>query len=86
MKAMGDAGVPCGACRTLAEIMADPHLKARDMIVDMEYPPRGRNHTVGSPLKLSDSPVTFSRPPMLGGGRATSLANSAVSIRRTPKR
>ncbi|MFM9940356.1 MAG: formyl-CoA transferase [Hyphomicrobiaceae bacterium] len=66
MKLMGDAGVPCGACQDTGEILADPHLKARDMIVDLEYPPRGAFKTVGSPLKLSDSPVTLTRPPMLG--------------------
>jgi formyl-CoA transferase len=66
MKLMGDAGVPAGACQDTAEVLADPHLKARDMIVEMEYPPRGKFTTVGCPLKLSDSPVTFTRPPMLG--------------------
>ena len=66
MTLMGDAGVPCGACQDTGEIMADPHLKARDMIVELEYPPRGAFTTVGCPLKLSDSPVTFTRPPMLG--------------------
>lgn len=65
-KLMGDANVPCGACQDTAEIMADPHLRARDMIVEMEYPPRGTFQTVGCPLKLSDSPVEFTRPPMLG--------------------
>jgi formyl-CoA transferase len=63
---MGDAGVPCGACQDTGEILADPHLKARDMIVDLEYPPRGTFQTVGCPIKLSASPVTITRPPMLG--------------------
>ncbi len=66
MKLMGDAGVPCGACQDTGEVLADPHLKARDMIVDLEYPPRGAFKTVGSPLKLSASPTTVTRPPMLG--------------------
>jgi formyl-CoA transferase len=65
-KLMGDAGVPCGACQDTGEILADPHLKARDMIVDLEYPPRGTFQTVGCPIKLSASPVTITRPPMLG--------------------
>ena len=47
-------------------IEADPHLKAREMIVDVDYPPRGTYQTVGCPIKLSDSPVVVSRPPMLG--------------------
>jgi len=63
---MGDAGVPCGACLDTGEVLADPHLKAREMIVDVEYPPRGTYQTVGSPIKLSDSPAEVSRPPLLG--------------------
>jgi formyl-CoA transferase len=73
MKLMGDAGVPCGACQDTAEILADPHLKAREMIVDLEYPPRGKFQTVGCPIKLSDSPVTITRPPMLGEHSASVL-------------
>ncbi|MBS0241542.1 MAG: CoA transferase, partial [Proteobacteria bacterium] len=72
-KLMGDAGVPCGACQDTGEVLADPHLKARDMIVEMEYPPRGSFKTVGCPLKLSDSPVDYSRPPMLGEHTETLL-------------
>ena len=66
MKLMGDAGVPAGACQDTGEVLNDPHLKARDMIVEMEYPPRGKFKTVGCPLKLSDSPASITRPPMLG--------------------
>ena len=66
MRLMGDAGVPCGACQDTGEVLADPHLKAREMIVDVDYPPRGTYQTVGCPIKLSDSPVVVSRPPMLG--------------------
>ena len=38
MRLMGDAGVPCGATLDTGEVLADPHLQARDMIVDVEYP------------------------------------------------
>jgi formyl-CoA transferase len=66
MRLMGDAGVPCGACQDTGEVLADPHLKAREMIVDVDYPARGTYQTVGCPIKLSDSAVTVSRPPLLG--------------------
>ena len=66
MKLMGDAGVPAGACQDTGEVLADPHLNARDMIHELNYPPRGNFKTVGCPLKLSDSPVSITRPPMLG--------------------
>ena len=66
MRILGAAGVPCGACQDTGEVLADPHLKAREMIVDVDYPTRGTYQTVGCPIKLSDSPVQVSRPPVLG--------------------
>ncbi len=66
MKVLGDAGVPCGACLDTGEVLADPHLREREMVLDIDYPTRGVYQTVGSPIKLSDSPVTVTRPPLLG--------------------
>ena len=60
------AGVPCGACQDTGEVLADPHLKAREMILDIDYPTRGTYKTVGCPIKLSDSPAEVTRPPLLG--------------------
>ena len=66
MKILGDAGVPSGACQDTGEILEDPHLKEREMIIDIDYPPRGKYKTVGCPIKLSDSPADIKRPPTLG--------------------
>src|SRR5712671_3070953 len=66
MRILGAAGVPCGACQDTGEVLADPHLKAREMIVDVDFPTRGTYQTVGCPIKLSNSPVEVSRPPQLG--------------------
>jgi formyl-CoA transferase len=74
MKLMGDAGVPCGACLDTGEVLADPHLREREMVLDIDYPTRGVYQTVGSPIKLSDSPVTVTRPPLLGEHTAELLS------------
>jgi formyl-CoA transferase len=74
MRLMGEAGVPCGAVQDTGEVLADPHLKAREMIVDIDYPTRGTYQTVGCPVKLSDSPATVTRPPLLGEHSAELLA------------
>jgi formyl-CoA transferase len=66
MQLLGEAGVPSGACQDTAEVLADPHLRAREMIVDIDFPTRGTYQTVGCPIKLSDSPAHITRPPMLG--------------------
>jgi formyl-CoA transferase len=69
MKILAGAGVPCGACLDTGEVMADPHLHAREMIVEVEHPVRGRYITAGNPIKLSASPTTISAAPLLGQHR-----------------
>ena len=66
MKILAGAGVPCGACLDTGEVLSDPHLHARDMIVEVEHPVRGRFVIVGNPIKLSASPTTISASPLLG--------------------
>lgn len=69
MEILAGAGVPCGACLDTAEVLADPHLLAREMIVEVEHPVRGRYLTVGNPIKLSASPTTIGPSPLLGQHR-----------------
>jgi formyl-CoA transferase len=75
MGILAEAGVPCGACQDTGEVLADPHLRAREMIVDVEYPNRGTYQTVGCPIKLSGSPVVVSRHPQLGEHTDTLLSS-----------
>jgi formyl-CoA transferase len=66
MEAMAGAGVPCGAVLDSTEILADPHLRKRRFIVDLEHPRRGPYPMPGNPVRLSDSPTEVSRSPLLG--------------------
>ena len=69
MKVLAGAGVPCGACLDTGEVLSDPHLRHRDMIVEVEHPVRGRYVTVGNPVKLSASPTAIGPAPLLGQHR-----------------
>ena len=61
------AGIPCGPVNDLAEVFADPQVRARGMIVETAHPQVDTVPLVGSPLKLSATPVEPPRaPPMLG--------------------
>jgi crotonobetainyl-CoA:carnitine CoA-transferase CaiB-like acyl-CoA transferase len=60
-------GVPSGPINTYADVMADPHVLARELVVDTEHPTLGRIRTLGTPVKLSDTPLIPGRPaPLLG--------------------
>ncbi|MFD5518135.1 formyl-CoA transferase [Streptomyces sp. NPDC127066] len=58
--------IPCGPILSTKEIIEDASLVANDMVVEVEHPERGSYVTVGSPLKLSDSPVDITASPLLG--------------------
>ncbi len=79
MKILGEVGVPCGACLDTGEVLTDPHLLARDMIVEVEHPVRGRFLTVGNPIKLSASATTIAPSPLLGQHRDEILAELGYS-------
>jgi crotonobetainyl-CoA:carnitine CoA-transferase CaiB-like acyl-CoA transferase len=60
-------GVPCGPINDYAEVMADPHIRARELVVETDHPTLGRIETLGTPVKLSDTPLRPGRPaPTLG--------------------
>jgi formyl-CoA transferase len=66
MRAFAGRGIPCGAVLDTAEILADPHLRERGMVFDLEHPTRGRFAMIGSPIRLSDSPIEVSPAPLFG--------------------
>ncbi len=66
MEILGDAGVPCGACQDTKEVMEDPQLRHRDMIVELQHPTRGTFTMAGNPIKLSGSDVPIEPSPLLG--------------------
>jgi len=49
------------------DMMADPHVKHREMLLEMEHPVEGKVTTVGFPFKFSETPGTIRTPtPTLG--------------------
>lgn len=61
------AGVPAAPVNSIAEMVHDPQVKAREMFVSLEHPRFGPITITGSPLKLSETPGTVRTPaPMIG--------------------
>jgi crotonobetainyl-CoA:carnitine CoA-transferase CaiB-like acyl-CoA transferase len=59
---LGELEICFGPVQRLDEVFADPHLRHRGMIVDVEVP-GGRSVTLGTPIKLSDTPAALRTPP-----------------------
>ncbi|WP_181133991.1 CaiB/BaiF CoA transferase family protein [Pseudomonas syringae] len=61
------AGVPCGPVNDLAQVFADPHVVARVLAIELPHALAGRVPQVASPIRLSETPVEYTRaPPLLG--------------------
>jgi formyl-CoA transferase len=71
MEILAGAGVPCGAVLDSSEVLADPHLRGRGMVVDLEHPVRGRFPLPGNPIHLSASPTLVHPAPALGEHNAS---------------
>src|SRR5438132_636795 len=66
MEALAGAGIPCGAVLDSGEVLSDPSLVARGMVVTLEHPTRGPFAMPANPVQLSASPTTVTRAPLLG--------------------
>jgi CoA:oxalate CoA-transferase len=61
------AGVPAGPVLDIGQVFSDPHVLAREMLVELPHPEVGTFKTTGLPVKLSRTPGRIERrPPLLG--------------------
>ena len=66
MDILTDLGIPASAVQDSCEVLADPHLKAREMVVDVHDPARGDYQIIGCPIKVEGNDVEVLPPPLLG--------------------
>jgi crotonobetainyl-CoA:carnitine CoA-transferase CaiB-like acyl-CoA transferase len=72
--------VPVGVINDIARALAEPQVLARDMLVNIPHPQNPDFKMVGSPIKLSDTPVEYKRPaPLLGQDTDAVLASIGIS-------
>ncbi|MDN5488847.1 MAG: CoA transferase [Acinetobacter sp.] len=68
------AKVPVGVINNLEQAFNEPQVIAREMLVEMQHPQRKKLTVVGSPNKLSRTPVEYrNAPPLLGEHTQTIL-------------
>lgn len=64
LEVLEKAELPCAPINTIDKIVNDPHIKAREMIVEIDHPIAGHQKMPGVPVKMSATPgkVEFCAP------------------------
>lgn len=74
------AGIPCGPILNYEEALATPQAVAREMTQEVDHPILGRVRTLGTPIKMSATPLDPTRrAPMLGEHTDHVLLNAGYS-------
>ena len=61
------AEIPCGPINNFEQVFSMSQVKEREMMITMKHPTIGDLPLVGSPLKMSETPVEYRLPPPLKG-------------------
>ena len=72
---IGAAEIPISAVRTIPEVLNDPAIRARGMVVSVKHPTIGDLQLLGIPFKFSETPATIRRPPPLLGEHSAEIEN-----------
>jgi CoA:oxalate CoA-transferase len=77
------AGVPCGPIQDIRQVLEDPQIRARNMIVSLDEPGLDNFKVAGNPIKISGVPDPVGRPaaPTLDGDREALLAELGLRER-----
>lgn len=69
-------GVPCGPINNIAQVFEHQQVRHRGMRIDLPHPVAGTTPSVANPIKLSKTPIEYTKaPPTLGQQTHTILSN-----------
>jgi crotonobetainyl-CoA:carnitine CoA-transferase CaiB-like acyl-CoA transferase len=68
-----------GPINNLEQVFADPHVIAREMVIEMDHPATGSKpmKLIANPIKLSATPPTYRKPPPLLGQHTDEVLQEA---------
>ena len=74
------AGIPCGPINNLEQVLNEPQILAREMVVDIDVPIAGPTKVTGVPIKLSETPGAVRTPPPTLGQHTEEVLESVLGM------
>jgi len=74
--------IGCGPINNLQQVFDDPHVEAREMVITMDHPLSGNAgaQLIGSPMRFTETPVTYRHPPPLIGQHTEEVLREKLGL------
>lgn len=73
-------GVPCGPINNLAQVFDNPQIRHRGMVAQMDHPVSGSVDLLANPIRLSETPVSYDRPPPQLGADTLDVLSTLLAL------
>ena len=80
LAAFEKAGVPAGPINDFERVFADPHVRERDAVVQLDHPKLGAVACLASPMRLSATPVRYDRQPAGLGEHTRNILQTLLGL------
>ena len=80
LETLRKAGIPCGPINNLEQVLNEPQILAREMVVDVDVPVAGPTKVTGVPIKLSATPGAVRTPPPTLGQHTEEVLESVLGM------
>ncbi len=77
---LGEMGVPCGPINTIDQVLNDPQVQAREMVMQVEHSSEGMVRMVASPLKIPTAPPVVRLPPPTLGQHTAQILHELLGF------
>jgi crotonobetainyl-CoA:carnitine CoA-transferase CaiB-like acyl-CoA transferase len=74
------AGIASGPINEISDVFADPHVAARNMVVEVEHSLGGSLKLVANPLRMSETPLNRYEPPPRLGQHTDELLSGVLGL------
>jgi crotonobetainyl-CoA:carnitine CoA-transferase CaiB-like acyl-CoA transferase len=72
--------IGCGPINKLSEVFADPHVQARQMLLEMDHATGGKMKMIANPVKLSETPADYRLPPPVLGQHTDQVLSGKLGL------
>jgi CoA:oxalate CoA-transferase len=80
IRIMEEARVPCSPVNNIVEMVNDPQVAAREMLIDVEYPGIGKIPLPGPAIKMSETPGAIEMPAPKAGEHNQEVYSSLLGF------